>query len=89
VDLSSIKPGYELRLTERFLSEGGWSNSWKCHRSSSKKQRGIWAHGNDLLLKTNPSQQDLAAALIQFQRAIELQDKLLDKLYGFEKSPVG
>jgi hypothetical protein len=87
VDLSSIKPGYDLHLTERFLSEGGWSNSWKYHRSSSKKQREIWAHGNDLLLKTNPSQQDLAAALIQFQRAVELRDKLLDKLYGFEKIP--
>ena len=87
MDLSSIKAGYELHLTEKFLSEGGWSKSWNYHRSSSKKQREIWAHGNDLLLKTNPSPQDLAAALIQFQRAVELRDKLLDKLYAFEKIP--
>lgn len=87
MDLSSIKAGSELHLTEGFLSEGGWSNSWNYHRSSSKSQREIWAHGNDLLLKTNPSAQDLAAALIQFQRAIELRDKLLDRLYGFEKIP--
>jgi hypothetical protein len=52
-----------------------------------QEQREMWAHGNDLLLKTNPSQQDLAAALIQFQRAVELRDKLLDKLDGFEKIP--
>ena len=87
MDLSLINAGDELHLTERFLSEGAWSNSWSYHRSSSKKQHEIWAHGNDLLLKTNPSQQDFAAALIQFQRATELRDKLLDKLYGFEKIP--
>jgi len=82
-----IKAGDELHLTERFLSVGAWSNSWNYHRSSSKKQHEIWVHGNELLLKTNPSHEDLAAALIQFQRAIELRDKLLDRLYGFEKIP--
>lgn len=87
MDLPTIKPGDEIYLTEQFLSEGGYSNSWKYHHSSSKKQREIWTHGNELLLRPNPSQQDLAAALIQFQRSVELRDKLLDRLYGFEKIP--
>lgn len=87
MDLSTIQPGNEVYLTGQFLFEGGWSNSWEYHRSSSKKQLEIWNHGNELLLKSNPSQQDLATALIQFQRAVELRDKLLDKLYGFENIP--
>lgn len=87
MDLSTLKAGGELNLTEQFLSEGGWSNSWIYHRSSSRKQREIWAHGNELLTKATPSQEDLSAALIQFQRAVELRDKLLDKLYGFESIP--
>jgi hypothetical protein len=87
VDLSMIKAGDDLFITARLLSEGGWSNSWKYHRSPVKKQHEIWAHGNELLLKMTPSQEDLAAALIQFQRAVELRDKLLDKLYGFESIP--
>jgi hypothetical protein len=87
VDLSTIKAGDNLFITERLLSKGGWSNSWSYHRSASKKQHEIWAHGNELILKAAPSQEDFAAALIQFQRAVELRDKLLDKLYGFERIP--
>jgi hypothetical protein len=87
VDLSTIKAGDDLFITEPLLSGGGWSNSWRYHHSSFKKQHEIWSHGNELLLKVTPSQEDFAAALIQFQRAVELRDKLLDKLYGFENIP--
>jgi len=87
VELSTIKAGDDLFITERLLSGGGESNSWTYHRSSFKKQHEIWAHGNDLLLKATPSQEDFAAALIQFQRSVELRDKLLDKFYGFENIP--
>jgi hypothetical protein len=87
VDLTNISPGTELYIDGVVLSKGGWSNSWDNHRVNWKAQHGIWEHGNQLLSKADPSEEDLAAAIIQFQRAVELRDKLLDKIYGFERIP--
>jgi hypothetical protein len=87
VDLTNISPGTELNIDGVVLSTGGWSNSWDNHRVNWKAQHGIWEHGNQLLSKADPSEEDLAAAIIQFQRAVELRDKLLDKIYGFEQIP--
>lgn len=87
MDLTSIKSGTELYIDGVIFSKGSESNSWNDHRLNWKLQHEIWEHGNQLLSKANPSQQDLAAAVIQFQRAIELRDKLLDQIYQFEKIP--
>jgi hypothetical protein len=87
VDLTSIPSGTELYIDGIIMSAGGESNSWDFHRLNWKRQHDIWEHGNQLLSKPNPSQQDLDAAIIQFQRAVELRDTLLDQIYRFEKIP--
>jgi hypothetical protein len=87
VDLTNIPSGTELYIDGIIMSAGGESNSWDYHRSNWKLQHEIWEHGNQLLSKPDTSQQDLAAAIIQFQRAVELRDKLLNKIYGFERIP--
>jgi hypothetical protein len=87
MDLTSIKPGDKLSVTAKLVTTSRGPASWTDHRSQSKLQYEIWTHGNELLLKPVPSQQDLAAAVIQLQRAVELRDKLLDKLYGFDNIP--
>jgi hypothetical protein len=70
VDLTNISPGTELYVGGVVLSTGGWSNSWDNHRVNWKAQHGIWEHGNQLLSKADPSEEDLAAAIIQFHRSI-------------------
>lgn len=87
MDLANIPSGTELYIDGVILSVGGESNSWGYRRLNWKLQHEIWEHGNQLLSKPNPSQQDLAAAVIQFHRAVELRDKLLDQIYGFERIP--
>lgn len=57
------------------------------HKIAWRKQYEIWNHANGIISGPLPSQQDLAAAVIQLQRAIELRDKLLDQLYNFTKLP--
>jgi hypothetical protein len=66
---------------------GGGPTTWSFHGLDWKHQYEIWEHGNRLLSKPDPSQQDLDAAIIQFHRAVELRDKLLDQIYGFERIP--
>jgi hypothetical protein len=57
------------------------------HLVAWRKQYEIWNHANGIISGPLPSQQDLAAAVIQLQRAVELRDKLLDQLYNFTKLP--
>jgi hypothetical protein len=87
VDLTNIPPDTELHIDGIVMLTGSESNSWRYHHLDWRLQYEIWDHGNQLLSKASPSQQDLAAAVIQFQRAVELRDKLLDKIYGFERIP--
>jgi hypothetical protein len=87
VDLTNIPAGTELYIDGIIMSAGGECSASGSHRVNWKLQHEIWAHGNQLLSKADPSQQDLAAAVIQFQRAVELRDRLLDQIYGFERIP--
>jgi hypothetical protein len=87
VDLTNIPAGTELYIDVIVMSAGGECSTSGSHGVNWKLQHEIWAHGNQLLSKTDPSQQDLAAAIIQFQRAVELRDRLLDQIYRFEQIP--
>jgi hypothetical protein len=87
MDLTNIPSGTELYIDGIIISAGGESIIWGYHRLNWKLQHEIWAHGNQLLSKPDPSQQDLAAAIMQFHRAVQLRDKLLDQIYGFEQIP--
>jgi hypothetical protein len=87
VDLKAISAGEVIHLTPSIYSRGAEAFSWRNHRVAWKRQHEIWDHGNSLISAISPSQQDLEAGIIQLQRAVELRDKLLDKVYGFEKIP--
>ena len=87
VDLTRIAPGSQIYVDPKIYAKGGEALSWRFHHASWKIQHEIWEHGNKLISSPSPSQQDLEAAVIQLQRAVELRDKLLDKIYGFENIP--
>lgn len=76
-----------MHLAPSIYSRGAEAYSWRYHRVDWKRQHEIWEHGNSLISGASPSQQDLEAGIIQLQRAVELRDKLLDEIYGFEKIP--
>jgi hypothetical protein len=47
----------------------------------------IWKHADRLLSAVDPSDQDLQAAIIQLDRAVDFRQKLLNEIYHFEKLP--
>lgn len=87
MDLKTISAGDVVHLAPSIYSRGAEAFSWRYHRVDWKRQHEIWAHGNSLISAASPTQQDLEAGIIQLQRAVELRDKLLDQIYGFEKIP--
>ena len=87
VNIHAIAPGEQLHLDPIVYSRGGEGIVFKVHSSDWKRQHEIWEHGNSLISKLSPSQQDLESAVMQLQRAVELRDELLDKLYGFQDIP--
>ena len=66
---------HELGSTERVDHSLPWN-----------KQYEIWRHGNELLAGAK-SQRDLEVAIMQFQRAVEQRDTILEQLYRFRTIP--
>jgi hypothetical protein len=87
VDITALAPGSDIYISACILSSGAEGHSWRYHRLGWKNQHAIWEHGNKLISQPSPTQQDLEAAVMQFQRAVEHRDKLLDQIYGFESIP--
>ena len=86
---NTLAAGAEIFIDSIVLSAGidGAESETIDHRADWKKQHEIWSHANGTLASPSPSQQDLAAAVIQLQGAVELRDRLLDNLYNFTKIP--
>jgi hypothetical protein len=77
----------EIYIDPVVLSDGADSPEMKDHPPDWRKQYEIWSHGNSIISSPSPSQQDLASAIVQLQRAVEFRDKLLNRLYAFENIP--
>ena len=57
------------------------------HEGDWQRQYEIWAHADRALSGASPSEQDIACALFQLNRAVDFRDKLLDAAYAFKKVP--
>ncbi|HXM40400.1 MAG TPA: hypothetical protein VN924_04065 [Bryobacteraceae bacterium] len=77
----------EVFIDSVMLSNGADSDEWEDHRIDWRKQHEIWSHANGLIEGASPTRQDLAAAVMQLQRAVELRDNTLNALYNFTKMP--
>jgi len=66
---------HELESTERVDHNLPW-----------KKQYEIWRHGSELMAGAK-SQHDFEVAIMQFQRAVEQRDTILEQLYRFRTIP--
>src|ERR1039457_2673786 len=69
------------------LSNGADGEEWEDHRIDWRKQHEIWSHANGIIAGASPSRQDLAVAVMQLQRAIELRSTMLNALYNFTELP--
>jgi hypothetical protein len=83
----TLAAGAEIFIDPIVLSAGANGAAMIDHQVDWRKQHEIWSHANGIIASPSPSQQDLAAAVIQLQRAVELRDGTLDKLYNFTKIP--
>ena len=72
--------GAEIFIDPVMLSNGADREEWEDHRVDWRKQHEIWSHANGIIAGSSPSRQDLAVAVMQFQRAVELRDKMLNAL---------
>jgi hypothetical protein len=84
---TAFAAGNEIFIDAMVLSAGADGPEMTDHRVDWRKQHEIWNHANGIIASPSPSQQDLAGAVNQLQRAVELRDRTLDKLYNFTKIP--
>ncbi|MCC6141518.1 MAG: hypothetical protein IT389_12985, partial [Nitrospira sp.] len=56
------------------------------HQVPWKKQYEIWRHGDEMVAASK-SRHDLEVAIVQFQRAVEQRDTILENLYCFAAFP--
>ena len=62
------------------------SREYACHNLPWKKQYDIWRHGDELI-ESAKSRHDFEVAIMQFQRAVEQRDTILEQLYRFRTIP--
>ena len=76
----------EVFINSAIFKDGVESTEYSTHNVDWKRQHEIWRHG-DGLISASSSQQDLQAAVMQLQRAVEQRDTLLQQLYCFTDIP--
>jgi hypothetical protein len=75
-----------LVIDADLLNHGLESTEYACHHLPWKKQYEIWRHGDELI-KSAKSRHDFEVAIVQFQRAVEQRDTILEQVYRFRTIP--
>ena len=85
--MSTNDPPSTIRLFEDVIDCEVYSNGWVGSSRDLKTHYDIWGHAQTALAAQSPSEQDICAAMIQLDRAVDLREKLLSSIYHFRRLP--